>query len=232
MRKLSVWLLCGLAMDAAIALAVRGYWLPSGASQTLAAWIQAFGSIAAIGIAYLVGAKQSRAAIEAVNETQRSALEDRRRGHFAVADAAYEVAAELWAVMQSESPRERLPFVYVPVVTQRLTKSLDRIPVHEVGSANGVAGVLSLVTQFGLLEVALERYLAGPFKDPEIQRHLAQYSEAHDNKVRDQIRDGADKAFAHNVRVHLKRIAVDYEAVRLAMGQPHSTRAGAGIPTS
>lgn len=231
MSKLIIWLFCGFGVDVAIALAIRGYWLPSGASQTLAAWIQAFGSIAAIGIAYLVGAKQSRAAIEAVAEMQRSALEDRRRGHFAVVDAAYKKAVELWAAMQSESPRAQLPFIYVPVVTQRLATALDRIPAHEVGTAKGVEAILSLVTQFGLLEVALERYLAGPFNDAETQRHLAQYPSPHDNRTRDQILDGSDKAFAANVRTHLKTIAKDYNVVRLAMDQPHSPTAADGVPT-
>lgn len=215
MKKVITWLLLGLAADCAVAVAVHGYWLPSGASQTLAAWVQACGSILAIGIAYLVGAKQSSAAIEAVTAAQNAVTASRKRGQFAVIEAARTFAEQIREAMRDEDPSIGLLAVYNKIVTQRLAQALERIPVHEVGSEAGVRAILSMANQFVLLEAALETYLAGPSRHPVIGKHLGQY--AHDPRTQADIAKNGKAVLKKNVEVHLGRIAEDHEEVRAAM---------------
>lgn len=212
MKKVIPWLLFGLAADCAVAVAVHAYWLPSPASQTLAAWVQAFGSILAIGIAYLVGAKQSRAAIDAVTAAQRAATETRTQGQFAVVEAAHTLAEQIRGAMRYEDPSIALLAVYNKIVTQRLAQALERIPVHEVGTEAGVGAILSMANQFVLIEAALETYIAGPSKHPVIGKHLDEYSG--DAVTQASIIKNGTAVLIKNVGVHLDRIAKDYRSRR------------------
>jgi hypothetical protein len=216
MSKATFRPLLSVATGAAVALVLHVlYQLPSAACQTLAAWVQAFGSILAIGIAYLVGAKQSRAAIDAVAATQRAAIETRRQGQFAVIQAARNHAEQIREAMVSEDPSFALLSVYNKIVTQRVAKALERIPVHEVGTEAGVRAILSMADQFLLLEVALETYIAGPWKHPEIGKTLEQY--ANDAVLREELLNTGTTVLASNVNVHLGQVARDYDVVRNAM---------------
>lgn len=194
---------------------MHAYWFSSEASQTLAAWVQAFGSILAIGIAYLVGAKQSRAAIDAVTAAQNAVAETRKRGQFAVVEAAHTLAEQIRGAMRYEDPSIALLSVYNKIVTQRLAQALERIPVHEVGAEAGVGAILSMANQFVLLEAALETYIDGPSRHPVIGKQLDAYSG--DAVTQANIAKSGKAALIKNVEVHLDRIAKDHREVRAAM---------------
>ncbi|SEW25587.1 hypothetical protein [Luteibacter sp. 329MFSha] len=205
------------------ALIVSALVLPAPASQTLAAWVQAFGSIVAIAVAYMVGARQSRAAIEAVEATQRGVVEDRKRGLFAVVQAADYQADEIRLVMGRDVPREELPWVYSRVVTQRIARALESLPLYEIGADGGVAAILSMRDQFLLLEDALETYIAGPWNHSELKKTLDLYRRPEDYRELDRALETANKVLIHNVVIHLNRIRADYNEVRQAMFPKSST---------
>lgn len=191
--------------------------VPNSEGQAVAAWVQAGGSMLAIYGAYQVGAKQSRAAIEAVTEAQRVATRNRKIGQFAVVQAALTHAQQIGEALDNDDDKLSLYGVYDKIVTRRISKALARIPTHEVGSEAGVRALLSMADQFLLLEQALEVYLAGPWNHPKIQLSLAQYEAPGFHKEREQLVATGIKVLAGNARTHLRRISEDYDSVKDAM---------------
>jgi len=194
--------------------------VPSSDGQAIAAWVQAGGSMLAIYGAYQVGAKQSHAAIAAVMEAQRVETKNRKIGQFAVVQAAFTHAQQIGAALDNDDDNLSLYGVYNKIVTRRISKALARIPTHEVGSEVGVRALLSMADQFLLLEQALEVYLAGPWKHPQMQLGLEQYQAPAFHKEREELVTTGTRVLAGNARRHLRRISEDYDSVKDAMFAP------------
>ena len=183
-------------------------------SSDTAAWVQAFGSIAAIYCAYRVGATQARAALLAVSEAARLQDERKAKGHIAVVEAATAYAAEIKKAVDAGDPFALIN-IYHTSVTQGYAKALRAIPAHEVGDADGVKSLLSMSNQFLLLEASLEIYVAGPerhagFKEALETYERPEYRDPH--KRNELVRRGSD-ILASNVVKHLNLISGDSERI-------------------
>jgi hypothetical protein len=177
-----IWVICASAILSTAALA----WFlwkafPGTDGQTLAAWFQAVGSIAAIVVAFLVGREQSKTALRAVTEQQR----ERRDNIVAVAGAAAEHARRIKAVLEQEDPgHAKMYNIYDKTVVDGVVHALTAAPTHEVGSPDGVMALLALREQFALLSVHMERYLtdqaAGEVLKNNVRTRLEQIQRFHD----------------------------------------------------
>lgn len=187
---------------------------PGVDGQTLAAWSQAIGSIGAILAAFLVGQQQSRAALQAVTEQQR----ERRDSIVAVAGAAAEHARRIRAVLDQEDPgHAKMYNIYDKSIVDGIVHALTSAPAHGVGSPDGVIAFLALRDQCVFLGITMERYLDGPWRDPEFKREV----ESCGDNVEEQntVIEGQKLVLAHNVRIHLDQIESHYTALKGAVEQ-------------
>ncbi|MET4676203.1 MULTISPECIES: hypothetical protein [unclassified Luteibacter] len=148
---------------------------------------------------------------------QRGELESTKGGLFAVVQAAFDQTEAISLVMNREVPRESLHEVYHRVVTQRYIRALEALPLFEFGAKGGVAAILSMRDQFLFLEEALELYLAGPWKYPELRKTLDSFIRPEDRHELSSALDRANAVLIHNVRVHLAEISSNYELIRGSM---------------
>jgi hypothetical protein len=185
--------------------------LPSD-GQTLAAWFQAVGSIAAIFVAFVVGRQQAKAALRAVTEEQRA----RRDSIVAVAGAAAEHARRIEEVLEYPDPgHARMYDVYDKTIVDGMVHALTSAPAHEVGSPAGVIALLALRDQFAFLGIQMERYLGGPRRIPEFQREVESCGD--DLEYQQTVIEGQERVLTQNVRVHLDQIQRRYAGLAAAV---------------
>ena len=99
---------------------------PGADGQTLAAWFQAVGSIAAIIVGFLVGREQSKTALRAATEQR-----ERRDSIVAVAGAAAEHARRIRDVLEQDDPgRAKMYNVYDKTVIDGIVHALTSAPTR------------------------------------------------------------------------------------------------------
>jgi len=210
-----IWVICAWAAILSVALA----WFlwkvfPGADGQTLAAWFQAVGSIAAIIVAFLVGREQSKTALRAVTEEQR----ERRDSIVAVAGAAAEHARRIRDVLEQEDPgRAKMYNVYDKTVIDGIVHALTSAPTHEVGSPDGVIALLALRDQCAFLSVQMEKYLAGPRKLEEFQSLLESCGD--DAGARHDTIQRVEETLKENVRTRLEQIQRYYSELAAAVAR-------------
>jgi hypothetical protein len=189
---------------------------PAGADgQTLAAWFQAIGSIAAIFAVILVGKEQAQATLDAVTRAHSIGQHGQRRSILAVAEAAAEHAKRIGDAFSEPDPRIALAFRYDKSIVNGTIQALSSAPTHEVGSRDGVIALLSLRDQFVFLETNMEAYIAGPFADPLLKKAIDSCGD--DRKMRQQTIDSGNAGLAKNVKIRLAKIREDYESLERAI---------------
>lgn len=188
---------------AALALLALFLWeaFPGADGQTLAAWFQAVGSIAAIVVAFWVGQQQSNAALQAVADQQR----ERRDSIVAVAGAAVEHARRIGNALEQDSLGHAAIYnVYDQTIVDGMVHALTAAPVHEVGSAAGVIAFLALRDQFAFLGVQMKEYLDGPWGHKELRKAIESCGDDREAQ-RVTIQSGED-VLKKNVRLRLDQI--------------------------
>lgn len=128
-------------------------------SGDVAAWVQAFGSIAAIAGAFLIGERQSRASLQAIANAQVLAERSRRNSIFAVAKAAYAHAERIEATFARPDVMSTLFATYDQSIIDSMVSALSASPVHELGSDEAVISFLSLRDHFVFLGRAIEEFI-------------------------------------------------------------------------
>ncbi|WP_158677620.1 hypothetical protein [Chromobacterium vaccinii] len=128
-------------------------------SSDIASWVQAIGSIAAIGAAIII----SRVQINSDrHKTAQIALE-KKEGFAAVAYSALmqaEYLANATTNLDSEQFRQLL-LISVHSI-QGSINALSTIPLHEIGSANAILGFITLNREMVGLKYDLDQFIAGP----------------------------------------------------------------------
>jgi hypothetical protein len=188
-------------------------------SPTAAAWLQAIASVAAIVAAFLVGKWQANTALTAVTEAHRLEERSRRRSILAIAEAGAEHARIIDSALLSTDNRLQasvaLVDVYDKSIVDGMVRALTDVPVHEVGSRDAVIALLALRDQFVFLGIAMEKYLAGASRDPELQKAI----EACDpGTARRNFIASAEQVLAKNARRRLATIAELYASLKESMG--------------
>ena len=174
---------------------------PGTDGQTLAAWFQAVGSIAAIFVAFLIGREQSNAALRAVTDQQH----ERRKSITAVAGAAAEHARRIGDALEQDGiGHVGIYGVYDQTIVDGVVHALTNAPAHEVGTPEGVIALLMLRDQFVFLGVAMEKYLKGPEQLPEFKQSLDACAD--DLIYRRGVVETGERVLKGNVRGRLDQI--------------------------
>jgi hypothetical protein len=114
-------------------------------SQEAAGWIQAVGSIAAIGFAYLFGERQATANLESVREANRLDAKRRYDSIIALAESAEVFTKSIAEVFQDgQFGYLALKFRYREEVFGSLVASVKAVSAQDLGSYNAVLAFVLL----------------------------------------------------------------------------------------
>lgn len=136
---------------------------PPVASADMAAWVQAIGSIMAIAGAFLIGERQAETALK--NSVAMSVLAEakKRDAILAIAQAAStQVDAIADYSENKKSHKLALLLCYEQRIFLGIIDALSGIPIHEIGSAAGVAGLLGMKNDMIKIQTAIHKYLNTP----------------------------------------------------------------------
>ena len=180
-----------------------------------AAWVQAVGSIGAIAGAFWIADRQSKTAIEAIKLEAGQAARDKRTSAIAIVDAAFERARVIRASIEGIDPmdaKSNLYITYDKSITEGLVRALSGIPMHEIGSSKAVASLLLFTDQFTFLDRAIEKFHAGPLKDPDVGPEIEKYwgGTPEDRKIGDDMHNRVREVLQGNILVHLNAIGGHY----------------------
>lgn len=214
---------------AAVAIGFAIFCLDPSRSQAIAGWVQAVGSIAAIFIAIRIGQQQSEAALGSALEAQRQADLARQRSAIAIVHSAHDFAASVRDAFDARDPVIALLSVYDRKVVDNLVSALVALPLHDIGTVERVSAVLSMRLQFVLLGNAVDAFITGPWRHPELrvllenakkeedelQKHKLDATHAR-KTIDDLVTSGRD-VLKSNVFVHLKVIDADHHRIILSL---------------
>lgn len=132
----------------ATAIAIRGWPNWGGIeSQTLAAWVQAFGSIAAIIGAYIGGLRQGKAAYRQSLKLTRRSEQKRQSAFRAVVELAFQQAQVIQSLKEQNAP-QRTVATYWGLSGKHqvdaVTAALEALPLHELGRAGQISHVAAI----------------------------------------------------------------------------------------
>lgn len=214
MKKIDGWEVPLGVLASVVMISIFLHYQPH-TSESVAAWVQAFGSVAAIVGAVWVGNRQVQAALSA--EARASA--GRRRSILAIAEAAHEHSERFRRLLAQSDPRASLSLNYHESIINGVAEALGSVPFHEVGSRDGVMALLSLRDQLLFLKKSIEVFLAGPWKHPDLGPELERYKAAGETAIVHGQLKTANNILAKNVVNHLDVIRENYialaEAVRV-----------------
>jgi hypothetical protein len=189
---------------ATVASAVLLFWWAGQSAQDIPAWIQAVGSVLAIGAVFWM-AEANR------EKEQRS----RHQSVLAVVRVAHEFAAsidtELQAIL-SEKPYgfdgSNIRSIYHRDISKRYGEALSNVPLHELGSPDAVKALLALQVQFSVfLPDAMDGLLKGPDR-------IAPYNDT-DTKAR--LFQTFIQKKIPTMRPQFKKIAADWKIIEDAL---------------
>ena len=184
---------------------------PGNPGQSLALWFQAVGSIGAVFAAFFIAWRQSTESLATMRNTQRG----RRNSILAVADAALEQVRHFEEILTGQNARAHMIMEYDKSIVEGIVEALSNVPVHEIGSQEGVTALLKMTDQFRRLGVVMQKYLDGPTRDPEAQQMLeSNWNSGPTPAVA--IRD-FERIFGENVRTQLDAIKRYYEDMKMSI---------------
>lgn len=132
-------------------------WSKLNASEW-AAWAQAFGSVAAIGAAFHIGAKQGRDALKAIEHSYDHATQRRYKAYSVIAQAARARCEETLGIIQPDGFDPLLfHFSGLDKRFEGLIGALNAIPVHDVGTYEAVECLVALRLGLEDLRVHIQR---------------------------------------------------------------------------
>lgn len=105
-----------------------------------------------------------------------------------------------------------LYLTYDKSITEGLVRALTGIPMHEIGSSKAVASLLLFTDQFTFLDRAIEKFHAGPLKDPDVGPEIEKYlgGTQEDRKIGNDMHNRVREALHGNILVHLNAIDGHY----------------------
>ncbi|MBW0450880.1 hypothetical protein [Paraburkholderia phenoliruptrix] len=207
-----LWSYCSAVLVVGAVIAVQNIWCLS--KSDWASWVQAVGSIAAIIGAYIVGERQSRAAVESVREAHRITEASRQASMFAVIKAAHNRAQLIRDALDDEMPPLKLIAVYHPSIIDSLLASMSALNVAEIGSDEAVGAFVIFSGQFVFLRDALEKHLAGPSRDESVMKSIEKLKErGYGPRHTEQVWETAVDVKKKNVLVHLNQIDLEFHTL-------------------
>ncbi|KVQ12441.1 hypothetical protein [Burkholderia ubonensis] len=221
--KLVLGLLLSLAGVLFVALlGATTAWTKQYDPTQMAYWVQAVGSIAAIAGAVWIGERQAKKAREAAMAQVAEAALVKRKSAIAIVDAAYaraEIIRETMSLQDIDSVRVALYSTYDRSILDGLVRALQSIPMHEVGSSQAVAELLLFTDQFTFLARAIQIFLDGPTRDPDIGPEIEKYlkGDRDDRRAGAELRANVIEVYRGNTIRHLDAIGRHHAEFSLAL---------------
>src|ERR1039457_2803907 len=150
------WSIEQIALHVGVAMPNRTEW---------PAWAQAVGTIATIGVAFWVGDRSASKARKQAEDMQKLALDQRHSAICAILDNAYMLCNEITPEFDGEGDFGNIAFscTYNARNFNAAISALEKIPLHDMDSYNGVKGIEglrnSMVSLSGLIE-EIGKYVA------------------------------------------------------------------------
>ncbi|ARU23028.1 sulfite reductase [Ralstonia solanacearum] len=149
------WTLVGLYFFALAVYLARRFGVES---QTIAAWVQAVGAIAAIAGAYALGERQMRHAVQREEARRAEALAATHEGIRTIADGAKtEILEVAHALRRHSVDVKALRRGFRPEAFAAMAEALGRIPVLEIRNVDLVRSIIGLQQQMLALLPLLRR---------------------------------------------------------------------------
>jgi hypothetical protein len=179
------------------------YWIER--HPGIASWMQAFGAVAAIVAAFLIGRSQSSAALRNSRLLAEDVEQRRRAATLEIARMCADRAEAVGRIFSTQ-PISRSKFFdeYHPSVIESRIAAVSAIPAHEVGSAEAAAALLDLRDQLVFLRNAVHDWDSGKGRGTDSDRVEGESL-------------SRDKVWCDNIHRHIKNIRDNYEEMKLAL---------------
>ena len=151
-----------------------------------------------------------------------AALKARQKSILAIAEAGLVRVRQIGDVFAPPGSLDISGVVYVihhRTFIEGIVEALTNVPVHDIGSRDGVVALMSLRDQFQILGTSIEIFET-PTKDPGMVKRLL----ALDETERRQFLTGRQPTLAKNVGDRLASLQRDYEALARALNRSASAR--------
>jgi hypothetical protein len=186
-------------------------------SGIVANWVQAVGSILAIGGAYFVGERQARATLLATQEAHRLGEHARREGMFSVIKAAHSRAKQIEAALDDDNPPLKMIEVYHPSLVDSLIDLMAKLPISELGSDLAINSFIKFSGQFVFLSRNLDLYIGGPYADPKLMKEIATLKQQGCPEHVERVVATKKAVLKKNVQVHLNSIETEFRNLMVAL---------------
>ncbi|SAL11978.1 hypothetical protein AWB64_00461 [Caballeronia sordidicola] len=208
-----------VVIPASLIIVVTVFFIDPSRSQAIAGWVQAIGSIVAIFIALRIGQQQSDASIASALSAQQHSERTRQRFALAIVQSANDFAVDVRKAFDAKDIGFGLLSVYDRKVVDNLVAALNALPLHDIGSPEGVSSVLSMRLQFVLLGNAIDAFIAGPWQHPELGPQLKMHEKdaSFNKKMLAECVSTGKGVLRKNVLTHLQVIARDHQNVLRAI---------------
>ncbi|WP_153075794.1 hypothetical protein [Paraburkholderia bonniea] len=171
-------------------------------SESVAAWVQAVGSVVAIVGAYIVGERQAKATLRAAQDAHNLAEEKRQKSILSVIQAAKFRLDEIRKGLEESDLN--IHDVYHDSIIDSFVDIMSKLPVSELGSDKAINSFILLIGQFPFLKKSIKSYIDGPYKDPETIEEIKKLKKQDcDRKEIDRMVENARAVLKRNVKVHL-----------------------------
>jgi len=133
--------------------------------QSLALWVQAIGSMAAILTSFWIFRRQSKQTIDAIDHAKKQEKREKLGCILATASAANDFAKITGEAIEKD-PGIGLRFTFQDAIIEGLVDALNAIQIHELGTSSGAMALISLRNEAVLLQQYVQIYIDGPNKLP------------------------------------------------------------------
>ena len=178
-------------------------------SESTPAWVQALGSLLALGIA-----------IYASTLPLKHAAKEKRKTTFAIVEATHTRAQSIRKAVEEmdweTGGTAGIYEVYHKSVIDGLVRALPGVPVHELGTSNAVIALLTLTDQLVFLGSAMEQLLLGPHNIPALSKAYDSIDQ-HDYAQRLEITKMAYSVLKGNAIRHLAQIDRNFESLKASL---------------
>jgi hypothetical protein len=179
--------------------------------EALATWVVALVTAGAVLVAVIVPLRQMR----------KERLE-RRRSILAVAEAAHTHARRIFEAVDATDRRTGLPSLalhdaYDRSIIDSVTHALRKVPLHELGTRDGVLALMRLTDQMIFLGRAVEDLKASPTVERESSLPTFGSGNQFPNEVPGQVRAVLASVRVENVRGHWKAIDESYQLLKCSV---------------
>lgn len=169
------------------------------------AWVQAIGSIIALGVAIYV----SRDSVEHAGLLKQKTI-------FSIAEAAHEYANKIRAAINAinDEPGSNISLhsVYHRDVTAGIVRALQGVPVHELASGQQVLAILGLANQLVFMGDATDKLLVPPAVHPDVLKVLDSVGDNYEQRQR--LSFISLNVLKRNALNHLDKIDEHYSSLK------------------